>query len=159
MSLTSYTIDRTYAVPPERLFQAFTDPADLTAWVWGADAPGVTAEVDLRVGGLLEMAMRMPAPEGGESVAGFRGMYVAIEEPHRLVHTVHWDASVGYNAPGMHPIDEVLIAEIAPHENGCRLQYTHLGIPDDGLSAPEHERSVRATLDVLALHLGAPSAG
>ena len=82
---------------------------------------------------------------------------MAIDGPHRLVHTVHWDAPVGYNEPGMHPIDEVLIIEIEPHEDGCRLRYTHLGIPDDGMSAAEHERSVRATLDVLARRLGASS--
>ena len=155
MALTSYTIDRTFYVAPERLFRAFTDPDDLKAWVWGAEAPGVTAEVDLRVGGLFHMAMRMKAPEGGETVAGFRGVYVEIDAPRRLVHTVHWDASVGYNEAGMNPVDEVLVAEIEPHADGCRLRYTHLGIPDDGMSAAEHERSVRVTLDVLAKHLSA----
>jgi uncharacterized protein YndB with AHSA1/START domain len=155
MSLTAYTIDRTFPVEPERLFRAFTDPDDLKAWVWGAEAQGVTAEVDLRPGGLFQMAIRMTTPEGGEEVAGFRGVYVAVEPPRRLVHTVHWDAPVGYNAPGMHPVDEVLVTEIDPHEGGSRLRYTHLGIPDDGVSAPEHERSVRATLDVLQRHLTA----
>ena len=153
MSLTSYTIDRTYSVLPERLFRAFTDPEDLRAWVWGANATDVTADVDLRVGGLFRMSMRMKAPEGGEVVAGFRGVYVQIAAPSRLVHTVHWDASVGYNDGDQDPVDEVLVAEIEAHADGCRLRYTHLGIPDDGLSAAEHERSVRVTLDVLARHL------
>ena len=154
MALTSYTIERAYRVAPERLFRAFTDPEDLRAWVWGAEAQGVTVEVDLRVGGLLQTTMRMPAPEGGESVAGFRGVVVAIETPRRLVHTLHWDASVGYNEQGMNPVDEVLAVEIEPHHEGSLLHYTHLGIPDDGVSAAEHERSVRVTLDVLAEHLG-----
>lgn len=155
MTLTSYTIDRTFPVPPERLFRAFTDPEDLRAWVWGADAPGVTAEVDLRVGGLVRVTMRMPDAEGGEQVMGFRGVYAEVDAPRRLVHTVHWDSSVGYNEPGMNPVDEVLVTAIEPHENGARLRYTHLGIPDDGQSAPEHERSVRVTLDVLERHLAA----
>ncbi len=150
MALTSYTIERHYSVDPERLFRAFTDPEELKAWVWGKDAQGVEAAVDLRIGGTLEMSIPMP---GGEERAGFRCLIVEVESGRRLVHTVHWDADVGYNAPGMNPVDEVLATDFTPADGGTLLRYAHLGIPDDGVSAPEHERSVRATLDDLETHL------
>ena len=50
MALTSYTIVRAFPAPPERLWRGVTDAAELAAWVWGANATGVRAAVDLRVG-------------------------------------------------------------------------------------------------------------
>ncbi len=153
MPLTSYTIERTFPVSQERLFRALTDPEDLKVWVWGSEGRDVEADVDLKVGGQVRTTTRVDRPDGNEERAGFRGVFALIEPPRRLVHTVHWDASVGYNAPGMNPVDEVIAAEVEPCAEGCRLRYTHLGIPDDGVSAAEHERSVRITLDVLERHL------
>ena len=60
---------------------------------------------------------------------------------------------MGYNEPGMSPVDEVVVAKFEAREDGALLRYTHHGIPDDGVSAKEHERNVRITLDHLAKHL------
>lgn len=76
------------AAPPERVFQAITDPAQLSRW-WGhKDIYRVTGgESDLRVGGkwLSE----------GVSADGTRfrveGEYLEVDPPRRLVQT--WDAS------------------------------------------------------------------
>ena len=48
---------------------------------------------------------------------------------------------------------EALVKSIPLNRPGAPEEIAAAGIPDDGLSAPEHERSVRATLDVLASHL------
>ena len=135
MELTSYTIERDYPVPADRLFQAFVDPKDLEVWVWAGPKPDLVATVDLRVGGTY-------------AITGFRGIVVDVVPHRRLVHTVHWDADVGYES-----IDEVLVIDVEEAGEGCRLRYTHLGIPDDGQSAAEHERSVRITLDYLEKYL------
>jgi uncharacterized protein YndB with AHSA1/START domain len=143
--LVSYRIERRFAVPPERLFRAFTDPEELAGWVYGADARGLVAEVDPRSGGALRLS------KDGASL--MRGLFVDVCPPSRIVHTVHWDADVGYNRSGEDPVDELVVVEIAADPAGSRLAYLHAGIPDDGESAREHERSVRATLDDLARRL------
>jgi hypothetical protein len=90
--------------------------------------------------------------EGTGLRGAYRGIYLFIEPDKRLIHTVHWDASVGYNDSGK-ALDEVLVLDFIPDGDGCMLKYLHMGIPDDGLSAPEHEKSVRVTLDFLERHL------
>jgi len=155
MPLTSYTIERTFTVAPERLFRAFVDPEDLKVWVWGAGARGVEADLDVRPGGRLCVTTEVEGPDGKTNRFGWRGVVLEVDPGRRLVHTLHWDAPVGYNEPGMNPVDEAILAEFLPDEQGCRLRYTHLGIPDDGQSAAEHERSVRVTFDDLETHLAA----
>ena len=151
MSLTQYVIEQRFDVPPARLYAAFTDPALLRRWIWGRDAPGVEVEIDPRVNGTITVSMPMKGEDGEVTTrVAMRGIYLELAPGARVVHTVHWDASVGYNAPGMSPLDEVLAITIRPDDDGAHLTYTHLGIPDDGMSAKEHERSVRVTLRDLA---------
>ena len=153
MPLTSYTIERSFPVPAARLFRAFTDPADLAAWIWGPGARDVRAEVDARVGGGFCVTTDGAGLGKVGARAGMLGTFVVLDPPLRLVHTLRWDSFVGYNAKGMDPLDEAVVVEIEPHAGGTRLRYVHVGIPDDGVAAPEHERSVRACLDHLAAHL------
>jgi hypothetical protein len=80
-------------------------------------------------------------------------VFADVVPGRRVVHTVHWDSNMGYNAPGKNPVDEVMVVEIEAAPAGSRLTFTHHGIPDDGGSAAEHERSVRATFDDLAAHV------
>ncbi|MCB9894574.1 MAG: SRPBCC domain-containing protein [Planctomycetes bacterium] len=144
MKLTSYTIERGYPVPPERLYAGFTEPDLLKQWIWGPGAKDVRVECDLQINGTFNISM-----DGGDSRWGMRGMYLEIQPGRKLIHTLHWDADVGYNGEGKHPIDEVIVVNIKPYADGSALEYLHMGIPDDGRSAAEHERSVRATLDLL----------
>jgi len=148
LSLTSYTIDRAFAVAPARLYRAFIDPKDLAAWVWGAQAKDVRAHVDARVGGTVEVTIA--GAKDGDARMGYRGVFADVVPGRRLVYTVHWDADVGYNAPGMNPVDEVMVVEVSPDAAGSRLALSHLGIPEGHGAAAEHERSVRSTLDDLA---------
>jgi uncharacterized protein YndB with AHSA1/START domain len=153
MALTSYTIVRSFPVTPARLFRAFTVPADVAAWVWGANARDVRAQIDARPGGAIEVTCAGRSAEAPRP--GYRGVCVDVVPGRRLVYTNHWDSDVGYNAPGMHPIDEVFVVEIDADPAGSRLSLTHHGIPDDGHSAAAHEDGVRSTLDDLARHLAA----
>ena len=150
MALVSYSIDRSFPFPPMRLYRAFTEPSDLAAWVWGQQAKDVRARVDARVGGAVEVTTAGARPE--DPRLGYRGVFADVVPGRRLVHTVHWDADMGYNAPGMNSVDEVMVVEIEPAPAGSRLRFSHHGIPDGG-AASEHERSVRATLDDLAAHV------
>ena len=82
-------IERTFAAPAERVFEAWTSEEVLRRWLHGM--PGwetPTAEVDLRVGGTIRIVMRDPA-DGTE--AGATGEYRVVDPPHRLVFTWIWD--------------------------------------------------------------------
>ena len=146
MKLTQYTIERKYAVTPARLYRAFTDPAEFASWVYGTNTKGMGADIDLKINGAYQVWMEIDSKRDSQ----FRGIYLVIEPDQRLVHTVHWDADVGYNKGENRPLDEVLVLDFLPDGNGSLLRYRHMGIPDDGASASEHERSVRITLDGLA---------
>ena len=85
---TDVVITRTFAAPPELVFQAWTDPDHLVRW-WGtAEMSGAGADIDLRPGGAWRACMR--SPEGVDHWAG--GTFVEIDPPRRLVMTFAWEA-------------------------------------------------------------------
>lgn len=145
MALTQYVIERVFSAPPAALYRAFTDPSLFAKWVWGSFGKDVRAEIDLTINGLIHVS----DTDGKQRVPLFRGIFLVIEQDARLTYTLHWDGDVGYNRGDNKPVDEVLVLDFLPHDDGCQLRYRHMGIPDDGVSAPEHERSVRVTLDHL----------
>ncbi|MFZ0169288.1 MAG: SRPBCC domain-containing protein [Candidatus Dormiibacterota bacterium] len=80
-------VERTLRASPERIFDAFTDPEQLTHWWWPKGFACPAAEVDLRVGGAYKLAMQWPdAISGSDQFAHhMAGEYYAIEPPHRLL--------------------------------------------------------------------------
>jgi uncharacterized protein YndB with AHSA1/START domain len=83
------TMERTFAAPAERVFDAFTSEEVMKRW-WqagsGWDTP--TAEVDLKIGGEIRVVMHDPKKE---ALYGGRGRYTEIDRPSRLVFTWIWD--------------------------------------------------------------------
>ena len=81
-------MERTFAAPAERVFDAWTSVDTLRRW-WPA-GPGWTtplAEVDVRVGGALRLVMR--DLDGGEF--GGVGTYLVLDRPRRLAFSWQWD--------------------------------------------------------------------
>lgn len=89
MGAPLYTVEREFAVPVERLWRAWTDPADLEQWYRPVDLSVVPGSVvsDARVGG--EWAVGVDVPAHG-FVAWFHGRYTEVAAPHRLAHTLHY---------------------------------------------------------------------
>ncbi len=82
MTNGTITIEATVAAPPDRVWQAFTTPADITGWNFASDdwcCP--RAEVDLRPGG--RYLARMEAKDGS---FGFdlEGIYEEVTPPSAL---------------------------------------------------------------------------
>jgi len=76
-------ITRTFAAPRARVWQAWTDPEQVTRW-WGPQyftAPAAT--IDLRVGGKYHFCMR--SPEGQDFWS--TGVYQEITPMDRIVYT------------------------------------------------------------------------
>ncbi|HUY24522.1 MAG TPA: SRPBCC domain-containing protein [Candidatus Saccharimonadales bacterium] len=80
-------VERTLRASPERIFDAFTDPEQLTQWWWPKGFTCPAAEVDLRVGGAYKLAMQWPdaIPGSDQFAHHMAGEYYAIEPPHRLL--------------------------------------------------------------------------
>jgi uncharacterized protein YndB with AHSA1/START domain len=85
-------IERTFDGSAEEVFDAWTSEEVLTRWFHsqpGWDTP--VAEVDLRVGGKVRVAMR--ELDGTEHAMG--GEYTLIDRPHRLAMTWSFDEVPG----------------------------------------------------------------
>ena len=84
---TQLVIERTLTASPERVFDAFTNPEQLTQWWWPRGFICPAAEVDLRVGGTYRLAMEWPnfVPTENQFSHYMGGEYYEIERPHRLV--------------------------------------------------------------------------
>jgi uncharacterized protein YndB with AHSA1/START domain len=82
-------IERTFDAPAEEVFEAWTSEEVLRRWFHdNPEWETPTAEVDLRVGGRLRLAMR--DPKAGEDY-GATGEYTVVDPPHRLAFTWTWD--------------------------------------------------------------------
>jgi uncharacterized protein YndB with AHSA1/START domain len=80
-------LKRILEVPRERIFGAFTEPAELAIW-WGPQ--GFTTpevDLDLRVGGRYRFTMQPPDGEPFHLSGEFR----AIDAPSRLVYSFRWE--------------------------------------------------------------------
>jgi uncharacterized protein YndB with AHSA1/START domain len=92
-SALSLVVRRSIRATPERLFDAWTRPEQLTQW-WGPS--GVTcphAEVDLRTGGSYRITNVMP---NGETV-DIVGEFQLVDRPRKLIYT--WQIGSSDNEP------------------------------------------------------------
>ena len=110
------TLDTFIAAPPERVFQAITDPRQLVQW-WGQPGLYRTTEIqaDLRPGGHWRTA--------GVGADGnpfhVEGEYREVDPPRPLVHT--W-------RPSYRNIPETLVRwELAAEKSGTRVRLNHSG--------------------------------
>ena len=131
---------RRIAASPERLFDAWTDPEQLTRW-WGP--VGVScpaASVDLRVGGAYRIENLLP---DGATVV-IEGEFVAIERPRRLVYT--WRVR-----PGPATEERVTVA-FHPVGDETEVLVTHERIRDEP-TRDGHALGWRGCLDGLSAHV------
>jgi uncharacterized protein YndB with AHSA1/START domain len=103
-------IVRRFAVTPDTVFDALTNPAAMKIW-WGDDA---IIETDLRVGGRWRITRQ---EDGVEYVAV--GEFLAIERPFRLIYT--------FAMPQFSPNSDTISFEIKADENGCVVTFEQSG--------------------------------
>ncbi len=119
MSGPILSITREFAASPERVFDAWLDPADACRFLFVTpDGEIVACEIDPRVGGTGRIVERRDQGE-----VHHRLRFEAIERPHRLVFRF---------AAGAADADSwtrVAIA-IVPSGAGCTLTLTHEMDPD-----------------------------
>jgi uncharacterized protein YndB with AHSA1/START domain len=85
----SIRISRRIRATRERLYRAWTDPAQLRNW-WRMEGPGwafAEAELDVRVGGAYRLGMTSPDGQTHTAV----GVYREVTPPVRLAFTWDWE--------------------------------------------------------------------
>lgn len=86
---TGFSLERRFAVTPERLWAAWTDPDALSRWFDPRSAEVLESHVDLRVGGRYRIVMRTP---NGETLE-VGGAYQEVEPPHTLSCSWAWSGT------------------------------------------------------------------
>lgn len=123
MSTTAETrsiqVTRSFAASPERVFDAWLDPAIACRFLFATPTGEmVRVEIDARVGGKFLITRRTD----GDDVEHV-GEYLVIERPRRLVFT--------FAVPRFSPQFTQVTVEITPTANGCTLMLKHEGVLQD----------------------------
>jgi len=121
-------IRRTYNVPRERVFAAWTKPQELQRWSAPGDMTVPSAEVDLRVGGRYRIVMQ--SPNGATHTAV--GVYRVVDPPSRLVYTWVWEERAAM-------ADTLVTLEFHQKGAGTELVLRHEELADEADRA-NHEK-------------------
>lgn len=142
----TFVIDRTYAAPPSRVFNAFADPEIKKQW-WDDDDIEQDAEhvTDFRVGGHETMSGTVP---GGGALFTFDAVYQDIVPDSRFVYSYEMTMN------GQRISVSVATFEFLEDGAGTRLVLTEQGAYLDGLdTSAQREAGTRGLLDTLAKYL------
>jgi uncharacterized protein YndB with AHSA1/START domain len=133
----SLSITRHYAVPPEKVWRAWTEPQALSRWFGPADTESVTsADLDVRVGGLYSIAFR--TADGEEHRVS--GVYQEVVPLRRLSFTWAWQSTPDRVS--------LVTVELEPKEGGCELRFRHDRFFDQQ-ARDNHERGWAGTFTKL----------
>lgn len=119
------------AAAPEHIFHAFTTPADIEYW-WGADDVYHMRNwiQDLRVGGKYTVDVE----RAGGGVLPASGKFLAIEPPHKLVHTRKYE----WDFPVLGRRETTITYRFEPIADGTRLTVRHEGFEGCPEATYEH---------------------
>ncbi len=129
-------IDRTFRVPVEKLFQAFTNAEALKAWWWPKELYADRIDYDFQEGGQYFINMKGAAPQGG---GGMTGEIEEIVPNERIVMSDQFADAKG-NAisakeakmPGMWPeMIRITFEFSSKDENSSNLHLFQSGIPSE----------------------------
>lgn len=131
-------VNRTLNAPRERVFRAWTTPAEVNRWFSPDAEATVSTSIDLRVGGKYRIDM-----ERNGKVVSAVGVYREITPPERLVFT--WVAE-----GGMVPSGETLVTvEFFDVDGKTQVTLTHQNFASEEARA-RHESGWNRGMDRLA---------
>lgn len=108
-----------FDAPPERVFDAWTDPAKARLWMFATQTgTNVRTDINPRPGGHYTIVDR----RDGEDVEHV-GEYLEVDRPRRLVFEL--------TVPKYSPHVSRVTVELTPSINGCELTLTHGDIDGD----------------------------
>jgi len=137
----TFTIERSYDVPPERVYRAFADPEAKNKWFVGPDewAQGERT-MDFRVGGKEHLS---GGPKGKPPHI-FDAIYMDIVPNERIVYT--YEMHIGANRISV----SLATIELKKAGKGTRMTFTEQGAFLDGFDKPEiREEGTQVLLDMM----------
>ncbi len=143
----SFTIERTYAATPQRVFAAWASQAAKDLWYGAGDdflASLDRYELDFRVGGLERLDGTLP---NGRAFR-YEAVYQDIIDDTRII------ASYDVRIDGRRTSVSLMTVELLPTTGGTTLRMTEQGAFLDGLDSNEQRQLGAAdSLDKLGAHL------
>jgi uncharacterized protein YndB with AHSA1/START domain len=139
---STFVIERTYDASPQRVFDAWADPAAKARWFGPPKKADYSFE--FRVGGRERFSSQ--APDG--SLYTFDALYQDIVPGQRIVHCydMHRD--------GARISVSLATIEFEAHGDGTRLTLTEYGVYLDGHDTPEQrEHGTNEMIEALANYL------
>ncbi len=138
------TLTRDFNAPREKVFQAWTDPDILTKWFGPKGVSTESAQIDLRVGGKYNYALKLPDGK----IVNHHGEYREIDPPNKLVFTGILDGQGCGGSEGVHA-ETVVTVEIQDMGSSTRLTLTHDFLPSEE-SKESHSFGWTGSFDCLA---------
>jgi uncharacterized protein YndB with AHSA1/START domain len=118
------TVTRRYAASPEKVFDAWLDPALARRFAFATpDGEMIKAEIDPRVGGKFNFTDRRPDMGDVAHV----GEYLEIDRPRRLQFT--------FGVPQFDPAMTTVTLDFKRVEGGTELVLTHEGVAPEWAEA------------------------
>jgi uncharacterized protein YndB with AHSA1/START domain len=116
--MAEFSVTHSFAAAPERVFDAWLDPAIARRFLFATPAGEmIRADVDARVGGQFNFVDRRP--DMGDVL--HTGEYLEIDRPRRLAFT--------FGVPQFNPDFTRVVVEIAPTAAGCEVTLTQSDVP------------------------------
>jgi len=139
--MASVTLVRRIKARPATVFDAFSTVEGLTSW-WGPDdLPLISAEADVRVGGIFRV--RFPTSDG--SVHECTGQFLEIKKPELL--TLSWQWTMG-GEPTEKGRTSRLELHLRPVAEGTELTLIHAELGQDA-GAKSHGEGWSGALEKL----------
>ena len=136
----SFTVKRTYPVPPARVFAAFADPSIKGKWFGDPEKESVAEIFEFKVGGLERRAGEV----GGDTRYAMELRYYDIVPDQRIVYA--YDVEIN----GVRHSVSVATVEFRPSGTGTAVSVTEHGAFLDGHeNPPDRQGGTEFTLDRL----------
>jgi uncharacterized protein len=140
---TKLRVTRLIKAPRERVFTAWTTPADILKWFGPETCQTVSAKVNLRAGGNYHL--RVKSKEMGD--IDLEGVFREVKWPSKLVYT--WSFS---GHPELDFGESQVTVEFVDRKGATEVQITHEQLPSEGVKE-DHNRGWNGSLDRLEKHL------
>jgi glutathione S-transferase len=119
---TSLEIKRYINAPRERVYRAWTDPAELPRWFGPEEVRTIKIAADVRVGGKYRWDL---VKQDGEEWACL-GEYRELVPGRKIVFTWKWDDDEAWENH-----DSVVTVELSDRDGGTEVKLTHEKLPSE----------------------------
>jgi uncharacterized protein YndB with AHSA1/START domain len=140
LAVPALVLRRTYNVPRERVFAAWTDPAIAARFFSPGAMKATDIRMDVKTGGAFTITMVSPQTERVTA----RGIYREVKAPERLVMTWRWEED-----DPAEEYDSLLTLEFNEQDGGTELVLTHEKLVSLE-SRARHEEGWTSIVDQLA---------